>query len=102
MEYYFKQINPEHTCKAYLFGPGKSKNIAILDPELEHIQEYLNFIKQKNLNLKYIIDTHTHADHISGAAALKELTNAIIIMNKNAPAKCVSKHVSDGDIMDFE
>ncbi len=99
---YFKQINPEHTCKAYLFGPENSKNVAIVDPELEHIDEYLDLLKKENFILKYIIDTHTHADHISGAAALKESEKAELIMNNKAPAKCVSMRVSDGDEMDFE
>ncbi len=101
-DFYFKQINPEHTCKAYLFGPANSKNVAIVDPELEHIDEYLDLLKKENLTLKYIIDTHTHADHISGAAALKEFSNAELIMNKRAPAKCVSMRVSNGDEIDFE
>ncbi|QEE17371.1 MBL fold metallo-hydrolase [Promethearchaeum syntrophicum] len=101
-DYYFKQINPEHTCKAYLFGPVNSKSVAIVDPELEHIDEYLDLLRKENFTLKYIIDTHTHADHLSGAAALKEESDAKLIMHKKAPAKCVSIRVSNGDELDFE
>lgn len=101
-DYYFKQINPEHTCKAYLFGPVNSKSVAIVDPELEHIDEYLDLLKEENFTLKYIIDTHTHADHLSGAAALKEELKVDLIMHNKAPAKCVSIRVSNGDQLDFE
>ena len=67
---YFKQINPEHTCKAYLFGPENSKNVAIVDPELEHIDEYLDLLKKENFILNepqsfYKADFAPHMDLLS-------------------------------------
>lgn len=98
----FINLNPDHTCKTYLFGPLSSQNVAIVDPELEHLQSHIEFLTEHHLTLKYIIDTHTHADHLSGAAALRDKTGAELIMAQNAPALCVSIRVKDGDTIDLE
>jgi len=98
----FENLNPDHTCKTYLFGLKSSQNVVIVDPELEHLDSHIEFLTEHNLNLKYIIDTHTHADHLSGAAALRDKTGADLIMAQNAPAPCVSIHVKDGDTIDME
>ncbi|MHA2357963.1 MAG: rhodanese-like domain-containing protein, partial [Candidatus Heimdallarchaeaceae archaeon] len=51
---------------------------------------------------KAIIDTHSHADHISGAAALKDRTDCEYIMHHNAPSQCVTRRVKDGDIIHYD
>jgi glyoxylase-like metal-dependent hydrolase (beta-lactamase superfamily II)/rhodanese-related sulfurtransferase len=64
---------------------------------LDHFQDYLDMLKKRDFRLIHVIDTHTHADHISGAAALKDYTGSSYIMHKSAPAKCVDFALSDGD-----
>jgi glyoxylase-like metal-dependent hydrolase (beta-lactamase superfamily II) len=85
----FEQLNP-HACKTYLLADAKTKDAAIIDPVLEHVNEYADLVKKRDLKLKYIIDTHTHADHISGAAALRDLTDAEYVMHDLAPAPCIN------------
>lgn len=101
IEYRFESINPHHTCKAYIFGPEGSKAVSLIDPQLDHLDDYIQIITEQGLKLKYIIDTHTHADHISAASALKHRYNAKIIMGEKAPAKCVDIRVKDQEILDF-
>ncbi|WP_457558487.1 MBL fold metallo-hydrolase [Candidatus Harpocratesius sp.] len=104
-EYEFYMINPDHTCKAYLIRPLHSLSIALVDPQLDHLQDYINIIEQNNYTLKYIFDTHTHADHISAAGALREKYKADspdIVMNQNSKARCVSIKVQDGMVINFE
>jgi glyoxylase-like metal-dependent hydrolase (beta-lactamase superfamily II)/rhodanese-related sulfurtransferase len=74
----------------------------LIDPVLEHVDDYLEYLKNNNLKLKIIIDTHTHADHISGAAALKDRTDCEYIMHENAPSKCVTVRVKDGDTIELD
>ena len=57
----------------------------------------LDFIFEHGLKPAYIVDTHTHADHISGARELKSKTTAKIVMHEKAPASCVDIRVEDGD-----
>ncbi len=101
VEYFFEQINDD-TCKTYLFGPKGGHTAIIVDPKLDYVDDYKKLLEERNIKLKYIIDTHTHADHISGGNALKEFTGAEYIMGNKAPAKCLNQSVEEGDEMDFE
>jgi glyoxylase-like metal-dependent hydrolase (beta-lactamase superfamily II) len=80
-----EQLNP-HSCHTYLIGLEGSRTVMLVDPVLEHYKEYLALIREHDLHLTHVIDTHTHADHISGAAALKDLTGCEYVMHSNAPA----------------
>lgn len=81
-----KQLNP-HSCKTYMLK-SSSSDIILIDPVLDHFEDYLKLLRDNSYNLKYVIDTHTHADHISCCAALQDVTDCKYIMHKNAPAKC--------------
>ncbi len=89
----FRQLNP-HACRTYLVG--SEGEATIIDPVLEHLEAYLELLEREKLRLTHVIDTHTHADHISGAAALKDLTGCEYLMHKSAPAHCVTFRVADG------
>ena len=91
----FRQLNP-HSCKTYLIGPENSKDVALVDPVLEHLNEYLELLRKDKLKLRYVIDTHTHADHISGCSSLKDLTDCEYVMHTKAPAHCIGLRVNDG------
>jgi glyoxylase-like metal-dependent hydrolase (beta-lactamase superfamily II)/rhodanese-related sulfurtransferase len=95
----FTQLN-EASCKTYLIS-GEFSTVILIDPVLERVDSYLDYIKQKNLQLAAVIDTHSHADHISGAAVLKDRTDCEYIMHENAPSKCVTKRVKEGDIIEI-
>ncbi len=95
----FAQLN-KTSCKTYLVG-GSSSSIILIDPILEHVDDYLDNLSKKNLKLEAVIDTHTHADHISGSAALKDRTDCQYIMHENAPSQCVTKRVKEGDIIEI-
>ena len=91
----FKQLN-KASCKTYLIGSENTKEVIVVDPVLEHVNEYVTFIKNEGLKLTHVLDTHTHADHISGAGALADQTGAVYVMHQESPVRCVAFHVPDG------
>jgi len=93
---FFEQLNPG-ACRSYLIGSEKTREAVLIDPVLEHVKEYLTKIKKEGFTLKYIMDTHTHADHISGGSALADLTGVPYVMHPNAPARCPSIRMNEGD-----
>jgi len=90
-----RQLNP-HSCLTYLLTQDGSSNAVIIDPVLEHVKDYADLLDQEKLTLTHVIDTHTHADHISGGPALKDITDCRYLMHKNAPAKCAEGVLDDG------
>lgn len=94
----FEQLNP-HSCRTYLIVNEQDDAAVIVDPVIEHFKYYIELLKDRNLKLTHVIDTHTHADHISAGSALKDATGCEYVMHENATSKCVSIRVKDGDIL---
>ncbi|MDY6931450.1 MAG: MBL fold metallo-hydrolase [Halobacteriota archaeon] len=92
----FEQLNPDE-CRTYLIASEDTNDAVIVDPVFDEVENYSETIEKKGLSLKYIIDTHTHADHISGSRALNDRTGAKYVMYKNAPLKCLDLKVGEGD-----
>lgn len=96
----FRQLNP-HSCWTYLIEREGSDEVLIVDPVLDHFNDYVKLLEEEKLKLTYLIDTHTHADHISGAAALKDVTGCEYMMHEKAPSQCVTIRVKDGSKFQF-
>ncbi len=80
---------------SYLIADENTKEAALIDPNLEDIQKLLYMEDELGIKIKYIIDTHTHADHISAAGELKKLTGSEVIMHEKTKDKW--KIVDEGD-----
>jgi glyoxylase-like metal-dependent hydrolase (beta-lactamase superfamily II)/rhodanese-related sulfurtransferase len=96
----FRQLNP-HSCRTYLIGTNDSNEVTLIDPVLDHVNDYIELLEKENLKLKFVVDTHTHADHISSCSALRDITECEYIMHENAPAGCVSIRVKDNSELDL-
>lgn len=83
-------------CKTYLIR-ADSGAAALIDPLRERIDRYLGLLAYHQCRLEWIIDTHTHADHRSGAGELGELTGAPMVMHRLSPNPHVTRHVADSD-----
>src|SRR5574337_356028 len=93
----FQQIlNEEAGCLSYLIGCGQSGQAVVVDPARERIDEYLALARRKGLTISHIIDTHVHADHISGNQALAAKTGAPIHIHPAASAAFAHAPVEDG------
>ncbi len=90
-----EQLNP-HSCKTYLIGIEGSKDVVFIDPVIDHVSDYIKLVKDRSLKVSKIIDTHSHADHISGGAALKDVFHCDYAMHTNAPSMCANFRVIDG------
>jgi len=95
--YIFEILQPDASCRSYLVGDPDTRDAAIFDPLRERVDEYLDVLKAQNLKLRYTIETHTHADHLSGSKRLKDLTGAQMLMHAASPAPCVDRGLKDGD-----
>ncbi len=91
----FEQLNPA-ACRTYLITDADN-NAVLIDPVIDHVSDYLNLLKEKGLKLTHVVDTHTHADHISAGSSMRDATGCGYIMHEKAPAKCVTIRVKDGD-----
>ena len=98
-DYLFEQFSVDRGCLGYVVA--SARRAAIVDPEMEMVEPMLDFVFEHGLKPAYIVDTHTHADHISGARELKSKTTAKIIMHEKAPASCVDIRVEDGDRLEL-
>ncbi|MEK6608607.1 MAG: MBL fold metallo-hydrolase [Myxococcota bacterium] len=86
-------------CKTYLVWDEGSREAAAIDPLHERIDRALALLAYRGLRLRFAIDTHTHADHRSGARALADLCGATLVMHRLAPSPAVARHVEDGDVL---
>ena len=72
----FKQIfDKKSSTYTYLIASSKGREALIIDPVIENINEYISVLKELDLKLVKVIDTHIHADHVTGASKLKDITN---------------------------
>ncbi len=86
-------------CKCYLIASRGARKAALVDPRREEIARYLGVLAYHGFALEFIVDTHTHADHRSGAAELSDLTGAPLVMHRRAPSPHVAIHVEDGQTL---
>lgn len=80
----------------YIVGDRSTGEVAIIDPVLETVERDLQFLNEMNYQLKYILDTHVHADHITGASELRRLTGAKTAVSQKASVTCVDIPLEDG------
>jgi len=86
----------------YLLASRREGEALIIDPVLEKIQRYVQLIKELDLRLVKAVDTHLHADHITGLGALRDHTQCITVMGEMSKADVVSMRLSDGDQLTIE
>jgi len=92
----FQQIvNEEAGCLSYLIGCSQAGEAAVVDPARDRVDEYLAMARRKGLTVTRIIDTHLHADHISGNQALADRTGARILMHPAADAAFPTTPIED-------
>jgi sulfur dioxygenase len=87
---------------SYLIASRHGGEALIIDPVLERVDRYIQLLKELDLRLVKAIDTHLHADHITGLPALRERTQCITVMGEQTKANVVSIRVSDGENIDIE
>ena len=98
-----KQLFDKKTSTyTYLIASSKGREALIIDPVLDNICEYISLLNELDLKLIKVIDTHIHADHITGASKLKEQTNCTTIMGEHTPADAVELKVKDDEIIKLD
>ena len=99
----FKQeFDTKTSTYTYIVASAKGREAVIIDPVLENVEDYINILKELDLKLVKVIDTHIHADHITGASKLKQVTNCTTIMGEHTPADTVEIKVKDSEIIDID
>src|SRR3972149_5694650 len=86
----------------YLLASRQGGEALIIDPVLERVDRYIQLLKELDLRLVKAIDTHLHADHITGLEALRERTRCLTVMGEQTKADVVSVRVGDGDRVGIE
>jgi glyoxylase-like metal-dependent hydrolase (beta-lactamase superfamily II)/rhodanese-related sulfurtransferase len=91
----FRELN-RGNCKTYFLGCESTRRAALIDPLRDRADRYLAFLAYHGCSLELVIDTHTHADHRTGAWDIRDLTGARTVMHKRAPAPNIDVHVDEG------
>ena len=99
----FKQVfDKKSSTYTYLIASSKGREALIIDPVLENVDNYLKLLTELDLKLVKVIDTHIHADHVTGASKLKDKTKCVTIMGENTPADSVEIKVKDEEIIKLD
>jgi glyoxylase-like metal-dependent hydrolase (beta-lactamase superfamily II)/rhodanese-related sulfurtransferase len=86
----------------YLLASRHGGEALIIDPVLEKVDRYLQLVRELDLKLVKAVDTHLHADHITGLGALRDRTHCVTVMGEQTKADIVSMRVAEGDRIEIE
>jgi len=95
----FDQVSSTYS---YLLASRAGGEALIIDPVLEKVDRYLHLVRELDLKLVKAVDTHLHADHITGLGALRDHTHCITVMGEQTKADVVSMRLADGDKLTIE
>ncbi|HMM40990.1 MAG TPA: MBL fold metallo-hydrolase [Thermomicrobiales bacterium] len=96
MPSYFRQLRlPDIGCASYIIG-GDGECV-VVDPRWDAVAQYVGLARRAELEITAIVETHTHADHVSGATRLADRTGATILIHRNAEARYPHQDLDDGD-----
>ena len=99
----FKQLfDTKSSTYTYIISSGQGREALIIDPVIENVDDYLDILRILDLKLVKVIDTHIHADHITGASKLKQATSCITLMGEHTPAETVEIKVKDEEIIKLD
>ena len=96
----FQQVvNEDSGCLSYLIGCGEAGQAIVVDPGRDRVGEYLRFARKKGLRIAHVLETHTHADHISGNRDLAAATQAAIHVHQSAGVAFEHEDLRDGSTL---
>lgn len=99
MQHTIKQFKSPRGCLSYVVSDKETGDALIIDPSEEiDTSIYLTYLKEHGLTLRYILETHTHADHISSSAVVCEKTGARILQHHHAPTKRKDDILPEGEL----
>ena len=93
----FEELNGGASCRTYLIVSPRTRDALIVDPVLELVPSYLQRLGKDSLRLTLVVDTHTHADHLSGGRELARMTGAV---HAGAPLAVVERPLHEGDVLE--
>jgi len=86
----------------YLIASEKGREALIIDPVIENAESYIKLLNKFDLKLVKVIDTHIHADHVTAASKLKDITKCTTVMGENTPADTVEIKVKDDEYINLD
>tara|TARA_B110001452_G_scaffold265412_1_gene270008 strand:+ start:97 stop:789 length:693 start_codon:yes stop_codon:yes gene_type:complete len=86
----------------YIISSGKGREALIIDPVIENTNQYIKILKDMNLKLVKVIDTHIHADHISALNELNQQTDCLRIMGEKSSSEVIDIRVKDNEKIKIE
>jgi glyoxylase-like metal-dependent hydrolase (beta-lactamase superfamily II) len=99
----FKQeFDTKSSTYTYIIASAKGREAVIIDPVIENVESYIKILNELDLKLVKVIDTHIHADHVTGASKLQKVTSCSTLMGENSPADTVDIKVKDNEIIDID
>ena len=99
----FNQLFDEKSSTyTYIISSGKGREALIIDPVIEHTNEYIKILESLELKLVKVIDTHIHADHVSGLNELNKRTKCARIMGEKSKSEVIDLRIKDSEKIEIE
>ena len=99
----FKQLfDKKSSTYTYIISSGEGREALIIDPVIEKTEDYLNLLEKLNLKLVKVIDTHIHADHVSGLNELNKNTNCSRVMGEKTESEVIDIKVKENEKIKIE
>ena len=95
-------FDTKYSTYTYIISSGKGREALIIDPVIEHTDEYIKILENLELKLVKVIDTHIHADHVTGLNELNQRTNCIRIMGENSKSEVIDIKLKDEENINIE
>ncbi|HZF26169.1 MAG TPA: MBL fold metallo-hydrolase, partial [Steroidobacteraceae bacterium] len=86
-------------CQSYLIGCSETCAAAVIDPEISQVDRYTALAARSGVRIRYVIDTHTHADHFTATRQLASHLDVPVVMHRASPAPFVDLRVDDGEMV---
>lgn len=98
----FRQLFDVDTSTfTYLLADEETRDAIVIDSVFENVERDLAILRELGLRLVYAVETHVHADHVTGAGALRERTGCQTVVSRFAEADCADRHAGEGSLIQF-